>query len=176
MNILLLLSLGLSLSLDAFSLSLSYGMMNIKEREIRLTSIVVGIFHFIMPLLGLTLSNIIFKYIDIDLKYFSILIFILIIFSIIKNIKEKENIYTLNLIGILLFSFAVSIDSFNVGMSLTYLTNKIILAPIIFMIFSSIFTYSGFKLGAYINEKIGMISKVLSAIILMIICVYLFLH
>lgn len=176
MNLLLLLSLGLSLSLDAFSLSLSYGLMNIEKSKIKLTSIIVGIFHFIMPLLGYGLSNILFKYINIDLKYFSILVFILIIFSIIKNIKEKETIYELDIMGMILFSFAVSIDSFNVGMSLNYLTNNIILAPIIFMSLSFTLTYIGFRLGNYISEKIGIISKVLSAGILIIICVYLFLH
>lgn len=174
MNIPLLLIIGISLSLDAFSLSLSYGLMNIEESKIRLTSIVVGIFHFFMPLLGLMLSNIIIDYINFDLKYFVIIIFLIIIIGVLKSIREKEKIYYLNIYGVLLFSLGVSIDSFNIGLSLPYLTNTYIIASIIFMSLSGLITYIGFKLGKYISIKVGNLSKYLSALLLFLVSLYIF--
>ena len=53
---------GISLSMDAFSLSLIYGTQNIgKKNEIMLT-IIVGLFHFFMPLLGLNIGNFLLVY------------------------------------------------------------------------------------------------------------------
>ena len=44
---------GIGLSMDAFSLSLSLGTTNPKKSIILKTALIVGLFHFIMPLLGL---------------------------------------------------------------------------------------------------------------------------
>ena len=77
-----ILLIGISLSMDAFSLALAYGMTSIKEKEKILLSLIVGAYHFIMPLIGLNfgfllskinlisidlIATIILSYIGIDL-------------------------------------------------------------------------------------------------------------
>ena len=52
--------IAISLSMDAFSLSLAYGIEGINPKNKIMLSFVVGIYHFIMPLIGLIFSNIIY--------------------------------------------------------------------------------------------------------------------
>ena len=53
--------IGISLSMDAFSLALVYGMAGLSSEEKILLSIIVGLYHFIMPLIGLNFGLIISK-------------------------------------------------------------------------------------------------------------------
>ena len=57
----LLIITAVSLSMDAFSLSLLYGTLGMKKEEKLILSFIVGIFHFIMPLLGKCFGNLIFE-------------------------------------------------------------------------------------------------------------------
>ena len=63
MEIITLIIIGLSLSIDAFTLSLAYGLLSVSKRKIILTSLTVGVFHFIMPITGYSLGNAIENYI-----------------------------------------------------------------------------------------------------------------
>ena len=73
-----ILLIGISLSMDAFSLALIYGIQGMSQKNKALLSIIVGIYHFIMPLIGLIfgtiLSNI--NLISIDIVAMLILIYI----------------------------------------------------------------------------------------------------
>ena len=66
--------IAISLSMDAFSLSLAYGMEGINNKNKLFLSLTVGIYHFIMPLIGLILSNI------ITTKTYIILFYLLLLF------------------------------------------------------------------------------------------------
>lgn len=176
MNLLLIIMIGVSLSLDAFSLSISYGLMNIEKKKIVIQSIIVGLFHFFMPLIGNIFGKLIVFITKVDMKYLVVIIFSFIIISILKNIKEKETNYELNLIGMLFFGLAVSIDSFSIGISLNYISNSLLLGPVVFMFLSGVITYLGFRIGKYISERVGVISKVISALLLTCICIYILIH
>ena len=58
----ILLIIGISLSMDAFSLSLIYGTYGLLNKEKLFLSIIVGLFHFIMPLFGILFGNVISSY------------------------------------------------------------------------------------------------------------------
>ena len=86
----LVIIIAISLSMDAFSLALAYGTLNINKKDIYKLSLVVGIYHFIMPLLGLFLGNIILKYVsNPDIIVFLIL-FIIGIEMIYETFKEED--------------------------------------------------------------------------------------
>ena len=55
-ELLILLMIGISLSIDAFSVSTCIGMCNLSLKKTLNTSMLVGLFHFIMPLLGVFTS------------------------------------------------------------------------------------------------------------------------
>ena len=61
--------IAISLSMDAFSLSLVYGTLNIDKKNKIILSFIVGIYHFLMPLLGLSIGSFVAKYLVFNLKY-----------------------------------------------------------------------------------------------------------
>lgn len=172
MEIITLIIIGLSLSIDAFSLSLAYGLLNIPKKTIISTSITVGIFHFIMPILGMLLGNIITDTLNIDSKYILLTILILILIEMIKSLKEENKEHELNIINILIFAFLVSFDSFTLGIGIKYITSNIFLASIVFMILSSLFTFLGFILGKYLTKKATYKIKLIGIILLLGVIMY----
>lgn len=169
MNIVTLLLIAISLSVDAFCVSLSYGLLYINNKKIVICSAVVGMFHFIMPLLGYFGSLPFLNILQINSKYIISSIFMLIIFEIIKSFKESKKELKLNYLNIILLAFLVSIDSFTVGIGLSFITNNVIIACVIFSIVSASFTFTGMKLGKILNNKFGSISKILGITLLFLL-------
>lgn len=170
MSILIIITIAVSLSMDAFSLSLAYGTLNLEKDYIKNQSIIVGIYHFIMPLLGLKIGNIILKIVPIKPEIIVCIVLSFIgIEMIIDTFKEEENIKIMTLKEQLLFGLAVSIDSFSVGIGLEAITDNKILSVSIFSLSSIIFTYIGLVLGKKINNLLGKISTLIGGIILLII-------
>ena len=79
----IILLIAISLSMDAFSLSLAYGMEGINDKNKLFLSITVGIYHFIMPLIGLIFSNIITNHLIININILASIILFLISIDLI---------------------------------------------------------------------------------------------
>jgi len=165
--------IAISLSLDAFSLSLAYGLLGLKGKRTIYTSLIVGLFHFFKPLLGFFVGDRILVVFKIDPKYIIGIVMILIIIEMIRSLKEEDlkeiKMSFINMIG---FSFFVSLDSFTLGLGLSYISSHPIYAALVFAITSAIFTFIGFNAGKYISAKVGKISKYLGIAILTILLVY----
>lgn len=172
MNIITLIIIGLSLSMDAFTLSLAYGLINIPKKTILTTSISVGIFHFIMPLLGSCIGYVLTDIIHVNHKYVLLTVLIIILIEMIRSLKEKNEECNLNFINIIIFSFLVSLDSFSIGIGLEYITNNIFIGGAIFSLLSCTFTYLGFKLGKYLSEKTEKYAKIIGIILISFTCIY----
>ena len=166
-----ILLIGISLSMDAFSLALVYGMIGMSDKKKLALSLTVGVYHFIMPLIGLTLGAIIDNISFINLDIIAIIILIYIGTDlIVSNFKEAKTI-SLGKIGLLMFGLSVSIDSLTVGISLKAITDSYLLSSIVFSICSCFFTYLGLIIGNIIGKKIGTYSKMVGGIILIIIAI-----
>lgn len=158
--------IGLSLSMDAFSLSLAYGTNQINKKS--KLSIMVGLFHFIMPLIGSFVGNLILSIIKIKPNIIVSIILSFIGLSMI--LKKEEQISPIKtIIELFLFSFAVSVDSFSVGIGLKGITDNIIVSSVIFSITAGTITYLGLLLGNKISKKIGFISQIIGGIFLILI-------
>lgn len=166
--------IGISLSMDAFSLSLVYGIIGMNKKQKIILSIIVSIYHFIMPLIGLLFGSLIdnISFINLDIIASIILIYIGIDL-IISNLK-KEEILNITILGFLMFGLSVSIDSLTVGIGLKAITNNYIISSIVFSLSSFIFTYIGLMLGNIIGKRIGAYSKIAGGIILIILAVIMF--
>lgn len=164
--------IAISLSLDAFSLSLAYGLMNFNKKKILFVSIVVGIFHFFMPLLGLNIGNYLFQILIVNPKIILSIMFSIIIIEMIRGINEDTPKTALNFIGTIIFALLVSVDSFSIGIGLAYITDNVIVASFIFSLSSFLFTLSGFFLGKYISIKFEKISKIIGIIIMFTLLIY----
>lgn len=173
---LMILIIAVSLSMDAFSLALAYGTLNMTKKEILKLSIIIGTYHFFMPILGMLFGTTILHFLPINPNIIVFIVLGLIgINMIAETFKEETNIKTLTTIEMILFGFAVSIDSFSVGIGLNAITSHFITSSITFSMASAIFTYTGLTLGKKISQIIGKISTLFGGIILLIIgFIYLF--
>lgn len=170
MSILTVIIVAISLSMDAFSLSLAYGTLNLEKKYINLLSIIVGLYHFIMPLLGMWLGNNIIKIIPISPN--TIVFVVLVIIGtemIIESFKQDRNISLMKLSELLVFGLAVSLDSFSVGLGLKAIYSNPLVSSIIFSFSAALFTYIGLYLGKKINDLVGKISTVIGGTILIVI-------
>lgn len=167
---LLVILIAVSLSMDAFSLALAYGMFNFNRKEIITLSLIVGLYHLIMPFIGYNFGNMIFSYIAIKPSLIVAIIFNIIgIEMIIDMFKKEEKKKITGYIEMLAFGLAVSVDSFSTGIGIKAITDNIYFAFLLFSITSFIFTFAGLKLGKKISEKIGKASNLVGASILILI-------
>ena len=169
-----ILLIGISLSMDAFSLALVYGMQGMTPKQKILLSIIVGIYHFIMPLIGLSFGTILTNINLISIDIIASLILIYIGVDLIISNSKKEDRIEVTKTGFLIFGLSVSLDSLTVGIGLKAITSSYLLSSIIFSLSSLIFTYLGLILGNIIGNKIGSYSKLTGGIILISIAIIMF--
>ena len=169
MNIILIFLISVSLSMDAFSLSLAYGTISMSRKEINLLSIIVGVYHFFMPILGMFIGNFIFNILHINSKLIVLLIFVFIgINMIIESFKKEEKVKKMKIGEMILFGLAVSIDSFSIGIGMNSISNNFIMCSIVFSITSFLFTYIGLILGNKLNKLIGKVATLIGGISLIL--------
>ncbi len=170
MELIFIFLVAVSLSMDAFSLSLAYGTISLSKKEIKLLSIIVGIYHFFMPIAGMLIGNFIINLIHIKLSLITLIIFVFIgISMIIESIKGNEKVNKMKLSEMIIFGFAVSIDSFSIGIGIKSISNNFLLCSSIFSLVSGLFTYIGLVLGNKINILIGKFASLLGGITLIIL-------
>lgn len=176
MSFLLVLLIAVSLSMDAFSLSLAYGTLNLNKKDIIKLAIIVGVYHFLMPLIGMLIGDYLISFLPVNTDFIVFAILSIIgVQMIIETFKEEKKVETMNFIQLLIFGLAVSIDSFSVGIGLKMIDSSFILTALTFSLSSFIFTWLGLILGKKINLLIGKVSTTIGGIVLIIIgFIYLF--
>lgn len=156
--------------MDAFSLALIYGTQGIRKRNKTILSIIVGVYHFIMPLIGLDIGLLITSKLVINTDFFvGIILTLISIEMIVSSFREKEEKFLLTIAGYLVFGLSVSIDSLTTGIGLPAITNNYLLSSIIFSITSFIFTFLGLNIGNKLSQKYGKYSTLIGGSILFIL-------
>lgn len=164
---------GISLSMDAFSLALIYGTQGMSKKDELFLSIIVGLFHFFMPLIGFNLGNFLYNYFIFNFNLVVGIIFTIIgIEMIVSGVKEEEVNILLSIWGFLMFGLSVSIDSLTTGIGLKVINDNYLEVSSIFMLCSGIFTYFGLKFGNKLNDKFGKYSTIGGGGMLIILAIY----
>ena len=141
-NLFTLFLVAIGLSMDTFSLSIVYGTIGLTKKKIWLLSIIVGLFHFVMPFLGNSIGSIVLSKLPFNPDIVVGIIFILIALEMFGG---DDEVMPLDKIGaFLIFGFSVSLVSF-------------------------LFTYIGLKFGKFLNDKFGKYAVFLGAVILIIL-------
>ncbi len=167
--------IGIGLSMDAFSLSILYGTLSFSKKKILLLSSFVGLFHFLMPLLGYMFGSYLFSYLAINTHALVGAILGIIAIEMLLSVKKEEQLTNLTTISsLLLFAFTVSIDSFSVGIGLSGLTDQILMSALIYALLSGMFTLLGLSIGKNLNRLFGKLSTIVGAMILLILSIYYF--
>lgn len=163
-----LLFLAFALGLDAFSVSLGMGMQRFRLKHIALIGIVIGLFHILMPFIGIVLGHVISG----QIGNYATLVGGLLLFGIgaqmlfsVFNSQKKRLIQPIG-IGLFILAFSVSIDSFSVGLSLGISGVKTALALFMFGLASMILTWGGMLIGRKVHGLIGAYSEILGGSIL----------
>ena len=168
--------IAVSLSMDAFSLSLIYGTYGLSKSSVNVLSLVVGVFHFFMPLLGLLFGSVIVKYFVFDLCIMVGIIFMIIGIEMLVSVKKDEEVKILiGFLGYLLFGLSVSVDSFTTGIGLSVISSNYIRIACLFMVVSGLFTYVGLRLGNRLSESFGKVSTICGGILMCVLAIYQFL-
>lgn len=169
--------IGISLSMDAFSLSMVYGTLNLEKKLILILSMLVGCYHFFMPVLGSLIGDLIVHTLLPHPNQLVGIIFIILSLEMLFDIKEldSQKVSLKNITQAFIFGFSVSIDSFSVGIGLGAKGENIILCGIIFSICSAIFTSVGLILGKKLTIKFGKIANIIGSLLLLLLGIKYFL-
>lgn len=160
--------LAFAVSMDAFSISLSYGLHKLRLRLIIQTGLLIGLFHMVLPFIGIMLG----QFISDKIGHFpSIISGILLIvigahmfFSAFSS-EFKDKFWPAKF-ALFSLAFIVSLDSFSVGLSLGMSGAKIAITLILFGFISMMMTWLGLLLGRKIHRYIGAYSEILGGGIL----------
>lgn len=162
--------MGVALSMDTFSFSLGVGTFSTSNKKALQLSIIVGCMHFLMPFLGMIVGDKLIDLLNINSDFLlGIILLFIAVQMIIDIIKHEEEKFNLTIIGMFLFAFGVSLDSFSVGLGLQAITDNSLLAMSVFAILSAMFTFLGVMVGRLATRFLGVYANILGAIILAIL-------
>ena len=166
----LIISIAIALSMDAFSVALSFGIYEKKYKNYLKLSLLVGVLHFIMPLLGSLTNYVALKRFVINgNKLMGVIIFILSIDMLYNYLKKEDFIFSSN--KLFLLSLSVSIDSYFTGIGIYGITKNPFVSFMIFSFTSFCFTLLGCYIGLLGKKYFGKISNLLALIILFLLSV-----
>lgn len=155
--------------MDAFVLALSYGIKNVRVKNVIITALTVGIFHFFMPLIGNGIGVKLFSYTIIKPRFVLFIVFLILSLDMFTHFFEKTpKIRPLNIIGTIIFAVSVSFDSFSVGIGINYIYDSVLLACLSFCIISAFFTVLGFWLGRRLSAKTGKYAFIIGSLTLFV--------
>ncbi|SFE61556.1 manganese efflux pump MntP [Alteribacillus iranensis] len=168
---LLLFSMAVALSMDAFSMSLAIAMQDNRKVNKWVTAGTVGIFHMLMPCLGLYGG----RWIASEFEHIAVItagallgiIGLQMIRAGLRNEDKMEQVIVPRGIGIFIFALLVSLDSFSIGISLGILQAPLYSVLLAFGAFSAFFTWSGLSLGKQLRQSLGHYGEIIGGLILL---------
>ncbi|MEI2402935.1 manganese efflux pump MntP [Niallia taxi] len=170
--------MAFALGMDAFSVGLGMGMYRLRLRQIMKIGIIIGIFHVIMPLLGILAGRFLSdNFGGIAGIIGGVLLLILGVQMIWAGFKE-EDAYKITPVGfgLIVFAVSVSLDSFSVGLSLGIYKAKTWLVLLAFGLSATLLTWLGLIIGRKAQGLLGNYGEVLGGGILLAFGIKLLLH
>lgn len=153
-----ILILAIALSIDACVVSFSNGLIFTHNKRLNalMLAFSVGLFQFLMPVVGYFLAQSVSRYIEPYDHWVVFAIFMLLGIKLIKDTFKEEKEEKLNCYlcfhYILLVSIATSIDALGAGVSIAFSGTKILFPAIIIGVVTFINSLLGFW-GGYLFKK-----------------------
>jgi len=175
MDVILPVLIGIGLSMDCFAVSLALGTTT--KNKLLDTAIIIalffGLFQTGMILAGWAAGTGFLMYIagfDHWVAFFLLaLIGIKMIIEGFEAGDEKEPVFVLRIIPVIVLSIATSIDSLGVGISFAFLHADILIPAIIIGIVAFIFSFAGVISGTRLKALLGKRIEIAGGIILVAI-------
>lgn len=178
------------LGLDAFSLAMGMGVKGVNRRyEIQFSS-TVGVFHIMMPLIGLEAGLALGKLLGVWAGRLGALVLIYIALDFIikgyreirpQSIKFSEGrslfqgvkVKRAGWAGILILALSVSMDALTVGFSLGTFKMPLFLTVMIMGFTAGIMTALGFAGGRLFGRLLGIYAQMAGGVVLLLLAVKL---
>lgn len=161
--------MAFALGMDAFSISLGMGMYRLRFKQMLNIGLTVGVFHILMPLLGMIAGRFLSEKFDAVASYIGggllLILGVQMIWSSLR--KESESLITPVGFGLLLFALSVSLDSFSVGLTLGIYGARTFLVLICFGAGAMLLSWLGLIIGRRVQGWLGQYSEVLGGAILL---------
>ena len=158
-----------ALGMDAFSVALGMGMLGLRLRQIFHIGVTIGLFHILMPLVGMVTGKLLSNYFGMIATYIGggLLLFIGVqmVVASFKSDEEDRIMEPIGL-GLILFALSVSLDSFSAGLSFGILGAKTALTVMMIGLISMVLAWVGLVIGARFHKYIGSYGELLGGFIL----------
>ena len=184
---------SIALGADAFSLALSIGLTGVSKRMVFRLSILVAIFHIIMPLAGLVAGQTLGIFLGRLAKGIGALVLIWLggkmLLSIYRPVikrfsfsqaraeifqaRKVPSVVSLEGFGIYALVASVSLDALSVGFSLGTVETRIGMTVLIMGAIAGVMTGSGLILGRLVGTWLGDKAEVFGGLTLILIGVRL---
>jgi manganese efflux pump family protein len=169
-----LLLVAIALGMDAMSLGFGVGMKGLSKSEIARMSLTIGIFHVIMPLLGMFLGLYLHQKIGDVTRIFGAVLLLFfggqMIYQSFKYGHEQAMAKTSGF-GLLLFAMSVSIDALSVGFSLGLFEINPAMSVTLFGLVGALMAAIGLSIGSRMNRLLGNVSEIVGGLILIVFAV-----
>ncbi|NEW08916.1 manganese efflux pump [Paenibacillus sp. SYP-B3998] len=162
--------MAIALGLDAFSLGIGIGMKGIRLFDILKISLVIGIFHVLMPLMGMFMGQYVSSLLGNVATTAGGCLLILLGSHMVYSSIRGEGMVSFDhrtVLGLTVFSLSVSIDSFSVGVSLGMFATDIVLTVLIFGVFGGLLSIIGLLVGRRVSGWIGEYGEAFGGLILL---------
>lgn len=174
-HLMTLLLMAAALGMDALSLGIGVGLKGIRLLTILKVSIIVAVFHTILPLLGMFMG----KYFSMILGELAVTVggglLILLGAHMIYSAFLGDGVQSIvfqNLWGLLIIALMVSLDSFSVGVSMGMVVDDIWLTVILFGFFGGALAMLGLLIGRKFGHWTGNYGEALGGIVLLAFGLY----
>ncbi|TDL32947.1 hypothetical protein E2R51_09805 [Jeotgalibacillus sp. S-D1] len=156
--------LAVGLGMDAFSASIAIGAQGIKESEKWSGSILVGIFHVVMPVIGILIGGILSQ----TVSWVGVALLVAVGLQMIRSgmIGRSLPVVMMTWTRWFVFAIGVSVDSLSVGVTLGVTHTNTWIAVALFGIFATIMTRVGLQIGQVLKHTVGRYSEVIGGSIL----------
>ncbi|WP_227394471.1 manganese efflux pump MntP [Jeotgalibacillus aurantiacus] len=156
--------LALALGMDAFSAGIAVGSRKLSPFVKWGVSVLTGLLHIILPLSGMLIGSHLLEAVNWIGVVLMTLIGFQMIFAGFK--KRSEEVPPMSIINWVAFSFAVSLDSLSVGITLGLTNIQDWTAVLPFGIAAFLLTRIGLALGQVVTLTAGRFSEVIGGSIL----------
>jgi putative Mn2+ efflux pump MntP len=177
-----MLMMALALGMDAFSMGLAISIRCAQDRVRVVFSAMVGLFHFLMPYMGMFFGGLVNHYIGpVAMMMAGGLLSLLGIHMFFQTTQDSAQVKSeskyMPFFTLLMLAFMVSMDSLSVGVTIGIIGVEKWLPFVLFAVIASMLSGFGLWLGKTMHHLSGKIAERIAALILFALGMkFLYLH
>lgn len=176
-NLAALLLVAVALGTDALSLSVGIGLHGVTSLDVVRVSSVIGLFHVLMPLAGITLGRYLGSFAGGLAALLGALVVgyigVRMIWGCLSNNECPPVRWTLCGLPLVLLALSVSMDALSVGFSLGTFGFDLITSALVFGLFGFLMTAVGLLFGHRLGRWLGERAELFGGAVLIVLAIHM---